>query len=143
MVENEVMAIIKNALEGQDPPVFVTDSVGSSTPPKFPCVDVALTDTREDPSSDMVTERDILTFDINIYANNKIGARKAVFKLYSIVNRALRSHNFRRIAAFPVPILSLTGNTGSATSRMVNIDYYRYITRYTVIYDGTHFYRRN
>lgn len=142
MVENEVKFIIKEALKRQSPAVFVTDGIGNSHPAKFPCVDVALMDSKEDPSSDDETEREILTFDVNIYTNNKIGARKAATELYRLVNKALRAHNFRRIAAFPVPILSLTGNTGSASSRMVNIDYYRYMTRYTVVYDGVFFYRR-
>ena len=130
-IEPEVFTRLKTAIVAEYPAADV-QGVYVNAPSVFPHVSIEMqdsSDVSEHISQDPTDEHDLCLFDINIYSN-KEGTRKSECKaIAQIVDRVMKSMNFRRTAFTPVP------NLNDATI-------YRFVARYRVETDGIYFYRR-
>lgn len=140
-VETEVLNIVKSAATSAIQGTFVTTNVGS-WPDKFPCVTVQLVNEAEAEWGGAFG-MEVLLFDINIYSNSATKKHSQINSIFRSLHNTLHDKNFRLVAKTTMPVIALTGNSGSAKSAGINKNIYRLVTRYEVAYDGTYFYRRS
>ena len=128
--ENEVYTKIARKLREAFPDIHVSGEY-IRAPSSFPHVSIMMNDNaviseRLDSSS---YETDLMMFEINVYSNKTNGRKSECKTIMKIIDNAMFSMNFRRIALTPVPNLE-------------NATIYRMTARYRGASDGTFFYRR-
>lgn len=127
--ENEVYTLIKKAVIAEYSKAEVS-SVYTPTVATFPYVSIVQTDSYENEEyrDSSNTEKLVtLTYQIDIYSNDKSKAKTICKKILTIVDDTLRRKNFRRTVLTPVP------NQNDASI-------YRLTVQYTVSATKEHFY---
>lgn len=103
--ENEVYTLVKKAIIAEFPKADVS-SVYAPTVATFPHISIVQTDSYENEEyrdSSNIEKLVTLTYQIDIYSNDKSKAKTICKKILSIVDTALRKKNFRRTVLTPVP----------------------------------------
>ena len=128
--ENEVYTRIAKKLREEFPDIHVSGEY-IRAPSSFPHVNIMMNDTAVIPErlDSSRHETDLMMFEINVYSNKTNGRKSECKTIMKIIDNAMFSMNFRRIALTPVPNLE-------------NATIYRMTARYRGASDGTFFYRR-
>ena len=130
-VENEVYTRIVDVLRTEFPGIN-TASEYVRSPSAFPHVSITQSDSYPTPGKqdgglleNMVTAM----FEANVYSNRSSGRKSECKRIMNTIDTLLYAMNFRRLAMTPVP-------------NMEDATIYRLTSRYVVVTDGKHFYRR-